>query len=89
MEREKNQSEQERVKSELAAVISPASEGGTKFHDSALGTSITTPSLYAETVMSYRQDKSSSVRIPVLPEGARDGKEFECVAFGKAKDYHK
>jgi len=59
-------------------------EGGTQFHDSGLGTSITTPSSYAETVYSYREGESSaSVRIPPLPEGAKNGKEFECIACGR------
>ncbi|KAK3988277.1 hypothetical protein QBC44DRAFT_329775 [Cladorrhinum sp. PSN332] len=60
------------------------SEGGTKFHDSGLGTSIATPSSYAETVMSYREGESfASVRIPPLPEGAKNGKDFECIACGR------
>ncbi len=89
--RERNQLEQEQGKSatqEIRAenrVIGAAavSEGGTKFHDSALGTSIATPSAYAETVMSYRQSGSSSTRIPSLPEGASEGNDFECVACGR------
>jgi hypothetical protein len=66
------------------APVPAASEGGTKYHDSGLGTSIATPSSYAETVMSYRQDESScSVSIPPLPEGAREGEPFECVACAR------
>lgn len=61
------------------------SAASTKFKDSALGTSLgSTPSGYAETVMAYGQsDEDHVVRVPPLPEGARDGTPFDCTACGK------
>ncbi|KAM7194207.1 hypothetical protein V8F33_007353 [Rhypophila sp. PSN 637] len=61
------------------------SEIGTR-HDSGIGTSIATPSSYAETVMSYKQKEGgdgASIKIPPLPEGAKNGAEFECIACGR------
>jgi hypothetical protein len=78
-----------RIAADAAALLKDSaaanpSESGTKFHDSGLGTSIATPSSYAETVMSYQGTESSaSVRIPPLPEGAKNGKSFECNACGR------
>ncbi|RYP65226.1 hypothetical protein DL770_009053 [Monosporascus sp. CRB-9-2] len=54
-----------------------------KFHDSGRGTSIHAGSAYAETVMSYRQKGRESVRVPCLPEEAKRGKPFDCVACGR------
>ena len=59
-----------------------ASEGGTKFHDSGLGTSVKTPSAYAETVMSYHKGEDSTTRIPPLSEEAKQGRPFDCLACG-------
>ena len=53
-----------------------------KFHDSGLGTSINTGSAYAETVMTYHREGGASVRIPPLPEEAKQGNPFECIACG-------
>ncbi|RYP54065.1 hypothetical protein DL768_001067 [Monosporascus sp. mg162] len=61
-----------------AATIAPSS----KFHDSGIGSSLPTLS-YAETVMSYGQGDGRSVRIPPLPEEAKKGNPFECVACGQ------
>ena len=61
------------------------SEMGTKFHDSGIGTSIATPSSYAETVMSYGQKGNGdekTLKIPPLPDDAKGGQKFECVACG-------
>lgn len=55
---------------------------GSKFHDSGLGSSLNPTSSYAETIMSYR-DGNRSIRIPPLPEEAKRGKSFPCVACGR------
>ncbi|KAM5382815.1 hypothetical protein ACJZ2D_002206 [Fusarium nematophilum] len=49
--------------------------------DSGLGTSLHTASLYAETVMTYR-DEGRSVHIPPIPPDAKEGIPFECLACG-------
>ncbi|KAL6362578.1 hypothetical protein LRP88_03869 [Fusarium phalaenopsidis] len=56
---------------------------GSKFHDSGLGSSLNPASSYAETIMSYR-DGNRSVRIPPLPEEAKGGEAFPCVACGSS-----
>ncbi|RSL82144.1 hypothetical protein CEP51_005337 [Fusarium floridanum] len=56
---------------------------GSKFHDSGLGTSLNHASLYAETIMSYR-DGNRSIRIPPLPEQAKNGEPFSCIACGRS-----
>jgi hypothetical protein len=66
-----------------APTAAESSEGQTKFHDSGLGTSLGTPSSYAETVMSYRQGEERGVRIPSLPDEAKEGKPFECLVCGQ------
>ncbi|KAK3369286.1 hypothetical protein B0T24DRAFT_358697 [Lasiosphaeria ovina] len=55
-----------------------------KYHDSGLGTSLPTASVYAETVMTYSgPGEGQKIRIPPLPDEARRGKPFACVACGK------
>lgn len=54
-----------------------------KFNDSGVGSSIRTDTSYAETIMSYQAQGRESVRVPPLPEGARQGKPFDCVACGR------
>ncbi|KAL2679277.1 hypothetical protein Neosp_010044 [[Neocosmospora] mangrovei] len=76
-ERERNQLLGEQT--EQAAEIT----GGSKFHDSGLGSSLNPASSYAETIMSYR-DGNRSVKIPPLPEQAKGGKPFPCVACGRS-----
>lgn len=62
---------------------------GTKFHDSALGTSVNISTAakpinqYAETVMSFHRGDGSSVRFPRLPEAAKRGEPLECAACGR------
>ncbi|WAO92237.1 Hypothetical protein NCS54_00973600 [Fusarium falciforme] len=56
---------------------------GSKFHDSGLGSSLNPESSYAETIMSYR-DGNRSIRIPPLPEEAKRGEAFPCVACGRS-----
>ncbi|SPO02513.1 uncharacterized protein DNG_05186 [Cephalotrichum gorgonifer] len=83
-DREKNQGVGEMaVMAGTAETVAPYTEPVSKFHDSGLGTSINTGSAYAETVMSYHRKDGESVRIPPLPEEARKGRPFECVACGK------
>ncbi|KAK4159525.1 hypothetical protein QBC43DRAFT_247296 [Cladorrhinum sp. PSN259] len=56
---------------------------GSKFHDSGIGTSIAPTVSYAETVMSYNNNEGRSVKIPPLPQEARAGVPFDCVACGR------
>lgn len=52
-----------------------------KFHDSAIGTSIVQTASYAEMAMSYYRDVQS-IRIPPLPDKAKSGSPFRCVVCG-------
>lgn len=54
-----------------------------KFNDSGVGTSVRTGSTYADTIMSYQAQGRESVRVPPLPEGAKQGEPFDCVACGR------
>ena len=84
-DRERNQRAEEVAKKpvmERAGTVAHLTEPLSKFHDSGLGTSINTGSAYAETVMTYRREGGTSVRIPPLPEEAKQGKPFECIACG-------
>lgn len=55
-----------------------------RFHDSGIGSSLpTTSSAYAETVMSYGMGEGRKVRVPPLPNQAKEGLPFSCVACGK------
>ncbi|KAI1057224.1 hypothetical protein LB507_001649, partial [Fusarium sp. FIESC RH6] len=54
-----------------------------KFQDSGLGTSIPSSASVAETVMSYRAEGRTSVRIPPLSKEAKEGQPFECISCGK------
>lgn len=74
---------QELVKSALDFPIPEGTVGGdSKFHDSGLGTSVSSGPAYAETVMSYSGGEGGSVRIPPLPQEAKRGEAFECLACG-------
>lgn len=56
-----------------------------KFRDSALGSSIPSSASNADTVMSYHHgDDWRSTRVPLLPEGAKAGNPFPCIACGKS-----
>ncbi|KEY74960.1 hypothetical protein S7711_01308 [Stachybotrys chartarum IBT 7711] len=61
----------------------PLTEPVSKFHDSGLGTTAYSGTSYAETVMSYRANERDSIRIPPLPDGAKEGKKFDCLACGR------
>ncbi|KAK4464391.1 hypothetical protein QBC42DRAFT_45550 [Cladorrhinum samala] len=68
---------------DTASYMAPTLAAGSKFHDSGIGSSIAPTTVsYAETVMSYSHD-GRSVRVPPLPEGAKDGRPFECVACSR------
>ncbi|KAK2063388.1 hypothetical protein LY76DRAFT_642561 [Colletotrichum caudatum] len=70
--------------SALGNNLTSATEQGSVFHDSGLGTSLATGSAYAETTMSYRQEKQEhSIKIPSLTPEAKKGKPFECMACGR------
>ncbi|KAK1759052.1 hypothetical protein QBC47DRAFT_97977 [Echria macrotheca] len=57
---------------------------GSKFHDSGMGTSLPTASSYAETVMTYTAGTDGEkIRIPQLPEDAKRGESFECIACAR------
>lgn len=53
------------------------------FHDSGLGTSMATPSSYAETVLSYHGAKGGAIKIPPAPAEALQGKAFACDICGR------
>lgn len=52
-----------------------------KFHDSGIGSSL--PTTYADTVMSYGDNDVRKVRLPPLPNRAKDGVPFACLCCGK------
>lgn len=57
---------------------------GSKFHDSGIGTSLPTATSYAETVMTYTAETDGQkIRIPPLPEDAKRGESFECIACAR------
>ncbi len=53
------------------------------FYDSGLGTSVATPSSYAETVLSYHGAKGGSIKIPPVPAEGLEGKPFACDICGR------
>ncbi|KAK8042350.1 hypothetical protein PG994_012833 [Apiospora phragmitis] len=61
----------------IPAKPAPSQVASTTFRDSALGTTE-----YAETMVSYRAGQGDSIRVPPLPEGAREVKPFSCVGCG-------
>jgi hypothetical protein len=75
---EKTESQGVAEEPEAAGTVIAAS----KFHDSGIGTSIAPTMPYAETVMSYSQE-GRSVRIPPLPEEAKKGDPFSCIACSR------
>lgn len=60
----------------------PGTVVASDFHDSGLGTSVATPSSYAETVLSYRGAKGGSIKIPQVPPEGLMGKPFSCDICG-------
>ncbi|KAK8080237.1 hypothetical protein PG997_008055 [Apiospora hydei] len=85
----------ENSRSELVVLSStnkpaPSHAASTTFHDSALGSSVPSNIVasenlvteYAETMVSYRAGRGDSVRVPPLPDGAREGEPFNCVGCG-------
>jgi hypothetical protein len=79
--RESNRETNQKLEVAEAAV---GDKAGTEFHDSGLGTSIATPSSYAETVVSYHGSKGGTIRIPPLPVEAAQGKAFRCPVCGQS-----
>lgn len=79
-------SRQQREKLQEAWTTVP--EASTTLHDSGIGTSIPSnpslppPTQYAETTLSYHTGHGGSVRVPPMPETAKQGVPFECVACG-------
>jgi hypothetical protein len=60
----------------------PRSVVASDFHDSGLGTSVATPSSYAETVLSYHGTNGGAVKIPQIPSEGLMGKPFPCDICG-------
>lgn len=74
-----------KVSHQTAAVSSNAKAPSTMFHDSGLGSSkpsVPTLSEYAETIVSYSGGEGGSIRVPPIPETAKDGDPFECIGCG-------
>ncbi|KAI0184988.1 hypothetical protein EV127DRAFT_442655 [Xylaria flabelliformis] len=65
-------------------ILRHADSVGSKFYDSALGSSVPPASSYAETIMSYRGKEGRSVRVPPLPPEGKTGHPFSCVACGRS-----
>lgn len=57
--------------------------GASDFQDSGLGTSIVTPSSYAETLLSYHGTNGGSIKIPTIPAEAVEGSQFVCDICGR------
>jgi hypothetical protein len=68
----------------LSVLARSSTVDGSKFHDSALGSSMPSASSYAETIMSYEGNEGRSVRVPPLPLQGRAGNPFLCVACGRS-----
>ncbi|KAK1754018.1 hypothetical protein QBC47DRAFT_385416 [Echria macrotheca] len=62
-----------------------------EFHDSGLGTSISTPNSYAQTVVSYAvaNTNGSPIRIPEPPPAALAGNPFPCSLCGARCFFHR
>jgi hypothetical protein len=70
------------VKPEVAPGA-PGTVVASDFHDSGLGTSVATPSSYAETVLSYHGTRGGSIKIPQVPAEGLGGKPFVCDICGR------
>ena len=67
---------------EIAPSVAPRSQ----FHDSGIGSSLPTQSLYAKTIASISKTSPSGTfqsRIPPLSEAAKSGAPFPCVGCGR------
>jgi len=68
-----------------AQIIDSRTIADSKFHDSGIGTSLPTTTSYAETVMTYTAGTDGQkIRIPPLPEDAKRGESFECIACARS-----
>ena len=79
--REANSGTTQRSEADEASTVAPSRSA---FHDSGLGTSVATPTSYAETVLSYHVSQGESVKIPPLPAEAAQGKAFRCPICGQS-----
>jgi len=61
----------------------PGTVVASDFYDSGLGTSVATPSSYAETVFSYHGTQGGSIKIPPVPTEGLDGNPFPCDICGR------
>ncbi len=61
----------------------PGTLVASEFYDSGLGTSVATPSSYAETVLSYHGTRGGSIKIPPVPAEGLEGKPFACDICGR------
>ncbi len=83
-EKEKNIREAQRPATKPESMSIPSGTVvASDFHDSGLGTSMTTPSSYAETVLSYHGTKGGSIKIPPVPPEAVQGVPFACDICGR------
>lgn len=83
--REANARAVERPSIQLAAA--PEAKGtvaASDFHDSGLGTTLASPTSYAETVLSYRGTKGGSISVPQIPPEGMKGQPFICSICGCA-----
>ena len=81
--KERNSRNPDQATTETTAAINKASTLPTsRFQDSGLGTSISTPTSYADTIFSYHGSKGGSIRIPKLNEEALAGQAFDCDVCG-------
>lgn len=84
-EKERNSREAQQPATTNPASVSmpPGTIVASDFHDSGLGTSMATPSSYAETIMSYHDTKGGSIKIPPVPTEAMQGNPFTCDICGR------
>ena len=61
----------------------PGTLVASEFYDSGLGTSVATPSSYAETLLSYHGTRGGSIKIPPVSGEALEGKPFACDICGR------
>ncbi len=66
-----------------SASQTPVTLVASDFYDSGLGSSVATPSSYAETVLSYHGTRGGSIKIPAVPAEGLQGKPFACNICGR------
>jgi hypothetical protein len=81
--RETNARASERPSIKLAAASrAKGTVVASDFHDSGLGTTLASPTSYAETVLSYRGTKGGSISVPKIPPEGMKGEPFLCGICG-------